>query len=275
MAHRKKVAGRWRKKFLSALARTANAKLSAEMAGVDHTTAFALRKRDPVFAAAWVRARAWGRARVKAEGRPVFANGRPRRARPGEAPPDSRLLAVRHSKREGSQIVRIGEGRWSPEAEEDFFAWLVAGYGVRHAARSVGFSTVALYKRRAKDPDFAKRWNQAREEGKLRNDGLLIDAVPLALDPDVIEAAEDLPRPTIAEAIQIVRMYQPPAERAGEKRRRGSEPECPVRPAEEIFDELSERVAEIKRERAQERIAAGWTYDETGYPIPPGWVRAA
>lgn len=52
MAHKKAIAGRWRKKFLSALARTANAKLSAEMAGVDASTAFALRKRDPVFAAA-------------------------------------------------------------------------------------------------------------------------------------------------------------------------------------------------------------------------------
>lgn len=91
----------------------------------------------------------------------------------------------------------------------------------------------------------------------------------------MIETAEDLPRPTIAEAIQIVRMYQPPAERAGEKRWRGTEAECPMRPAKEIFDELSERVAEIEREEAQERIAARWTQDETGYPIPPGGERAA
>ncbi|MGA9580444.1 MAG: hypothetical protein WBR13_00565, partial [Allosphingosinicella sp.] len=86
MAHRKELVGKWRKRFLSAMARTANAGLSAEMAGVDRTTAFALRKRDPGFAADWIRARDWGRARVKAEGRPVFACGRPRQARVGEAP---------------------------------------------------------------------------------------------------------------------------------------------------------------------------------------------
>jgi hypothetical protein len=273
MAHKKKYAGRWRRRFLSALARTANARLAAEMSGVDHTTAYQLRGRDPGFAADWLRARGWGRARVKAEGRPVFPGGRPRPARPGEAPPDPRPLIVRRSKREGSQIVRAGEGRWSPESEEDFFAYLVAGFGVRYSARAVGFSTVALYKRRAADPDFKARWDGAREEGRARNDALMIDAVPLALDPAVIEAAEDLPRPTIAEAIQIVRMYQPPPQGAAERRRLGSEP--PRRSAKEIFDELAARVAEVKQEEAQKRLAQGWTQDEAGNWIPPGWVRKA
>src|SRR5687768_13249759 len=148
MAHKAAEAGKWRKRFLSAMARTANARLAAQMAGVDHSTAYQLRERDPGFARDWVRARDWGRARVKAEGRPVHACGRPRAARAGEAPEDMRALVVRRSKREGVQIVRAGEGRWTPEAEADFFAWLAAGFGVNHAARQIGFSTVALYRRR-------------------------------------------------------------------------------------------------------------------------------
>jgi hypothetical protein len=244
--------GSWRKKFLSALARTANARLSAERAGVDHSTAYQLRERDPGFAAAWVRARAWGRARVKAEGRPVHAGGRPRDAGRG-APADARELIVRRSKREGAQIVRAGEGRWSPAAEEDFFAWLVAGFGVRHAARAIGFSTVALYKRRANDPAFAARWDLAREEGKVRNDGLLIDAVPLALDPEVIEAAEDLPRPTIAEAIRIVAMYR----RDGPSGRRGRRHGPPEPSIEEVRDDVLRRLRAIRAHRAELRREEG------------------
>ncbi len=272
MAHKKELAGKWRKRFLSAMARTANAELSAQMAGVDRTTAFGLRQRDPGFARDWARARDWGRARVEAEGRPVHACGRPRAARAGEAPQDSRSLVVRHSKREGAQIVRAGEGRWTAEAETEFFAWLAAGFGVNHAARQIGFSTKALYQRRLKDADFAGRWASMREAGLARNDELLIDSVPRALDPDVVAAAaEDLPRPTIAEAIRIQRLYRaPPSARSGAKEEKQ---EPPRRSGEEIFDTLSLRLRELQEQKAAGRLAEGWVRDEDGNWIPPGWVR--
>jgi hypothetical protein len=238
--------------------------------GVDHTTAYQLRERDPRFASDWARARDWGRARVKAEGRPVFAGGRPRPARPGEAPADARELIVRLSKRQGSQIVRAGEGRWSPGAEAEFFAWLAAGFGVSHAARQIGFSTTALYRRRQSEPDFAARWAEVLKAGLERNDGLLIDSVPRALDPDVIAAAADgLPRPSIAEAIQIQRLYRT----AAGGTRRGREPEPPAPDAKAIFDRLSQRVEEIEQQKAAGKLASGWAQDEDGNWIPPGWVR--
>lgn len=271
MAHRKGQAGKWRKRFLGAMARTANAGLSAQMAGVDRTTAFALRQRDPAFAAAWVRARDWGRARVKVEGRPAFACGRPRQARPGEAPADARALIVRLSKREGSQIVRAGEGRWSPAVEADFFAWLAAGFGVNHAARQIGFSTTALYQRRLRDPDFAARWAKIREEGLARNDELLIDSVPRTLDPEVMAAAEDLPRPTIAEAIQIQRLYRGDGEQ-GRRGRRGGWPKPPPS-FDEVRGNILKKLSAITGFRDAERLASGWVQDEAGNWIPPGWVR--
>jgi len=271
MAHKAKAAGKWRRRFLAALARTANAGLSARMAGVDRTTAFALRRRDPGFAADWVRARDWGRARVKAEGRPVFGCGRPRQARPGEAPADARALLVRRSKREGAQIVRAGEGRWSPAAEAEFFAWLAAGFGVSHAARQIGFSTQALYRRRLGDPDFAERWAKMREAGLERNDGLLIDSVPQALDPDVIAAAAgDLPRPTIAEAIQIQRLYRRDEE-GGARGRSG----WPARPRSlgEVHESILGKLSTIAQARDAEKVAQGRVRDEEDNWIPPGWVR--
>lgn len=271
MAHRKAQAGKWRKRFLAGLARTANARLAARMAGVDHSTAYQLRQRDPGFAADWVRARDWGRARVKAEGRPVFPGGRPRQARAGEAPEDMRALVVRASKREGSQIVRAGEGRWSPAAESDFFAWLAAGFGVGHAARQIGFSTNALYQRRLRDPDFAARWAKLREEGLARNDGLLIDSVPRTLDPEVMAAAEDLPRPTIAEAIQIQRLYRRDPEGGGPRGRSGWPGRR--RSLDEVHESILGKLSAIARVRDKEKLAKGWVQDEEGNWIPPGWVR--
>jgi hypothetical protein len=270
MAHRKKVAGRWRRRFLTALARTANARLAAQMAGIDHTTAYQLRQRDAGFAAAWRRARAWGRARVKAEGRPVFDGGRPRQAQAGEAPPDARPLVVRRSKREGSQIVRAGEGRWTPQAEEIFFAWMGAGYGVRRAAREAGFSTNAVYMRRRRHADFAARWAEAKSDGLERNDLLLIDSVQWTLDPEAVEAAEKLPRPTIAEAIQIVRLYRAVDAGGG---RNGKGP--PQRTFEEATRSILDKIEAIERHEEPKKLAQGWIRDEAGNWIPPGWVRKA
>jgi hypothetical protein len=245
MAHRKEEAGKWRARFLRALARNANARLSAKMAGVDHTTAYLLRQRDPGFAAAWLRARDWGRGRVKAEGRPVFANGRPRQARPGEAI-DPRTLIVRTSKNAGTQIVEAGEGKWNPDAEAVFFEHLAAGYGIRRSAEAAGFSANAVYQRRARDPAFAARWGEARAHGVERNDLLLIDCVQWTLDPAAIEAAEDLPRPTISEAIRIARLYRPAAGGADRRGRARFRREPSI---EQVRDEIIGRIRAIRRHR--------------------------
>lgn len=272
MAHSKEQAGKWRKRFLSAMARTANAGLSAQMAGVDRTTAFALRKRDPLFAGDWVRARAWGRARAKAAGRPVFPGGRPRAVGPAEEL-DPRPLKERRCRHGGTEVVRCGEGRMSPETDHIFFSHLAAGFGVARSAAKAGFSTTALYTRRQLDPAFASRWEAAKSQCLARNDMLLIDSVPRTLDPEAAEAAEDLPRPTIAEVIRITRLYREPAAGAGRARKGGTEEGPPRRSAGEIFDSLSARVSELKRESAQEKLAEGWVQDEAGNWIPPGWVR--
>ncbi|HEV2748141.1 MAG TPA: hypothetical protein VGW34_12690 [Allosphingosinicella sp.] len=248
---RKKRAGLWRRRFLSALARTANARLAAAMAGVDHSTAYALRRRDAGFAAAWPRARDWGRARVKAEGRPIFANGRPRAAGPAEAL-DPRELVIRTTRNAGTQIVRAGDGRMSPRTDEIFFTHLAAGFGIRRSAAAAGFSANAVYQRKANDKRFAAGWDAAREQGLARNDMLLIDAVPLALDPAAAAAADGLPTPTIAEAIAIMRLYRP-AGGDGDRRsaRRGRARFRREPSIEEVRDEIIAPIRAIRRHRAK------------------------
>ena len=271
MAHKAKVAGRWRKRFLSAMARTANAGLSAQMAGVDRTTAFALRKRDPGFARDWVRARDWGRARAKAAGRPVFQGGRPRGDKKGEAL-DPRPLKVRTCRAGGTETVRCGEGRQSPESDFVFFSNLAAGHGVRRSAAMAGFSTTALYNRRMIDPAFEAQWAAAKDQCVARNDMLLIDSVPLTLDPEISEAAEHLARPTIAEAIRIQRLYRP---RDEDERRGGGRSGWPARRRSlgEVQESILGKLSAIARARDAEKLAQGWVQDEEGRWIPPGWVR--
>jgi hypothetical protein len=267
---KKRKRGVWRRTFLSVLARTANARLSAERAGVDYTTAYQLRRRNPGFAADWVWARDWGRARVKAEGRPVHACGRPRPAGSRGAL-DPRPLKERRRRDGGSELVRCGEGRQSPETDIIFLSNLAAGYGVRRSAAAAGFSTVALYNRRMIDPDFAARWEAALDQCVARNDVLLVDSVPRTLDPEITEAAEKLPKPTIAEAIQIQRLYRrrEERERGGGRTGRG----LPQRSKEDVIKSILTKIEAIERHEAPLKIAQGWVQDEAGRWIPPGWVR--
>jgi hypothetical protein len=269
---KKRKRGAWRAKFLSGLARTANARLAAEMAGVDHSTAYQLRERNPRFAADWLRARDWGRARAKAEGRPVFGGGRPREAGARDSL-DPRPFKERRRRDGGTEIVRCGEGRQSPETDHIFFSHLAAGHGVRRSAAKAGFSTTALYNRRMIDPDFAAQWQAALDQCVARNDVLLVDSVPRTLDPEITEAAEDLPRPTIAEAIRIQQLYRRREESEGGGRRRGRG--LPQRSKEDAIKSILTKIEAIERHEAPKKLAQGWVQDEAGHWIPPGWVRGS
>lgn len=260
MAHRKTVAGRWRKRFLRALARSANARLAAEKAGVDPSTAYLLRRRDPGFALAWRQALAWGRMRAKAEGRPVFPGGRPRPAREDKAA-DPRPLKVVALKEGGTRHVRIGEGRWGPAEDDSFFAEFERTGSLRQAARAAGFSTEAVHQRRRTHPEFARRWQEVKEQGRESNELVMIHAVGRTFDPDpeaerAAEAAADaLPRPTVAEAIQIAKLFQRDAARS----LKGGPPEPPI---EAVRDEVLARLAAIRAHRSARRAGKGGSGDD-------------
>jgi hypothetical protein len=150
---------------------------------------------------------------------------------------------------------------------------------VRRSAAKAGFSTNALYARRMLDPAFEAQWEAAKAQCLARNDMLLIDSVPRTLDPETSDAADDLAKPTIAEAIQIARLYRPAEEKpargakAAKAAKAAEEEEAPMRSGAEIFDELSRRLEDIAREKADSKLAEGWSRDEEGHWIPPGWER--
>jgi hypothetical protein len=85
----------------------------------------------------------------------------------------------------------------------------------------------------------------------------------------IAAAAGDLPRPTIAEAIQIQKLY-----RARDGPNGAPLPEPPPRSDEkELAEAILTKLDMLERRRSAKRLAEGWIRDPEGNWIPPGWVR--
>ncbi len=217
--------------FLRGLRRSGNARLAAHEAGMDVGTAYDRRIKDPRFAARMAKAADEGKARA--------AMAKARRKTLNQA------LVARKTKH-GTQLVRAAPGRWSDAAEQTFLAELLRTGCARAGSRACGISTSALYKRRAKYPDFAAAWAATEALAKERIPALLSAAAIAALDPEIED--EGLPKVDVDQAIAIARLK---CGGAAEAKRRGrwirKEPSI-----EEVRDEVLRRVAAIRRHRERE-----------------------
>jgi len=115
---------------------------------------------------------------------------------------------IRASGKDGPQRIATGGHRWSDAAEALFLDHLAASCNVTHAAGVVGFSTVAIYKRRRSDAGFAARWQAALEQGYARLEISLvqraIDALAgFAPDPDV-----PIPPMSVKDALAILQLHR-------------------------------------------------------------------
>ena len=110
--------------------------------------------------------------------------------------------------RPDGKVIRGSEARWSKRAEAAFLTELTVGANVRLAARAAGFSTAAVYKRRARDQRFAAAWDSALEAGRARVQAYLVEAAARTFDPDELPIADEreMPRVSIAEAINIAKL---------------------------------------------------------------------
>ncbi|HEU4705225.1 MAG TPA: hypothetical protein VFS45_05930, partial [Sphingomicrobium sp.] len=170
-------------------------------------------------------------------------------------------------------------GRWSAAAEKRFFAALADRANVRDAAAAAGFSTNAIYARRARRPEFRRAWEAAVETGKARLQMLLMDAAERAFDPALIDVPDEAPKVSVAEALNILKA------REGKERELGGggpsgrgwigEPEWEQQESyREACERIIARLARLKERDADERAAAGWVHcPEHDVMVPPGWVR--
>ena len=135
-----------------------------------------------------------------------------------------------HSGKDGAQLVRTGRHRIGEADEQHFLDRLAASANVSLAAAETGFSTVALYNRRRRDPVFAARWDEAIAQAYARIEALLVDRAERALEGRPPDPDSPIPLMTVGEAIAVLKLHRASATGVGNR------PAWPARPR--ALDEL-------------------------------------
>ncbi len=226
--------------FLRALRRTGNVRLAARETGVKYATIQHRRAQHPGFAQRWDAALAMAQADLAAKG----GRAGPVAAKPAvrEAPADDDDRG--HRTRGGEQTVvrrRDGKlqlrsaqpGKLTVQCEQAFLLALCATANVRLSAAAAGASVAAFYRRRRKNPAFAREMHLALEMGYSRLEAALLESsVPSSYADDAWRHNEPPPIPpmTANQALQLLYLHQKEARLQAEpphiKRRRGESSEA-------------------------------------------------
>lgn len=236
----------WRSVFLRELARTGSVAAAADRAGIDRSSAYQLRRRNPAFAASWDRAQT---AAVERIGADAGEGGASRAARGDRGALRLRGHETIRASRAGRPcIVRAGPGRWSRAAEQAFLGELCASASVSAAAAAAGVSPQAAYARRRQWPAFAQAWDEAKAEGYERLELLLIHGATNMLDPPPIPTGTEPPPMSYDHALRVMALRGPAGGHPGKGRGhawRASEPDI-----EDVRAEVLRKLAALERARA-------------------------
>ena len=251
---------------------TGNKAAAAEAAGVDPTTITLWLKKDADFAAAWA-------AAAEAVGRRL-AGARS----PSDGVGDGRFETIQRTPAGRLQIRAVRPGKWNKAVEDRFFAALRTCGNVAACARLAGFSETAIWARRDRWPAFAERMEQALEEAEVALEfrlATLGSNVGAGMDEDS-DAGDDMPDCRGAEArrndenipfdpeFALKYLKWREEKRRGRGRDRGAA--VPRRVTEaELTASLEQKLGVLRKRH----LAQGWSEDESGQLIPPGWVRVA
>jgi hypothetical protein len=144
---RSRPIGAWRAEFLRLLGETGNAVRAAHEVRVSASWVHAVRRKDADFAAEWRGAMA-------------------RFAEAGGPPP--RGMVLRRGRGGVMQMQAAKERDWTPEKEDLFFAHFAETLNVSASAGAAGCTAHAAWARRRTLAEFARRWEQAMDEGAVR-----------------------------------------------------------------------------------------------------------
>jgi hypothetical protein len=196
--------------FLRALRRTGNVREAARACGVGYGTIQHRRRAHPSFAQRWDVALAFAHARLRAAGgrRGPSAGARDAddaalRTRGGE-PVVVQLKSGRF------QVRRAQPGKVTQQAEQAFLLALSATANIRLAAASVGVAEAAFFRRRNRNPAFAREWAAALAEGYARiEEALLAGWMPGSGEDDAWQRNEPPATPpmTPAQALQLLHLH--------------------------------------------------------------------
>jgi hypothetical protein len=241
-------------RFVEALAQTGNVTMARETAGLGKDRVYGHRKENAEFAAAWEAALAAFRARIEAA------------EESGElGSVEEAGLVLRPGRGGRLQLVSPRPDQWTKKKEEIFLAHFAASANVTAASRAAGFTSKTAWERRRTNADFERRFEEAKAAA--------LDAIELMLMEEGAKllAAGEGERPDPQLAMWLLKRRDQAA--AGGLKRGGRY--GPRRPTiEEVTEKITRKVGAIKRHKEAQQIAAGWTRDEEGNMIPPGWVKA-
>jgi len=274
------LTARRRARFLEVLAQTGNRRAAAEAIGLDPRLMDQRRRHDALLDRDWTAALALASRRLAGREGPfdgVEGIDRPR---------GRELNVIRKGRGGRTQIVAAGAKRWSKTVEDRFFAALGMCGNIAAAARSVGFTESCVWQRRRQWPAFARAMEQVLEEAEIRieyrlaamgsdiaaagpgrsdgSDGgmgtVTSDCPPEALkfDPDI--------------AFRFLKWREDKRRGHGHRGRARKGP--PQRTFKEAVDSVLSKVKAISRHDSKRMLAEGWSEDDEGRMIPPGWVRA-
>lgn len=257
--------------FLQALRRTGNIRLAARETGMKYGTVQHRRAHHPAFAQAWHAALTLAQAdfeirggraaplAAKPAGNSVERDDRGHRTRGGEG------TVVRRN--DGKLQLRSAQpGKLTRQCEQAFLAALSASANVRLSAAAAGASVAAFYRRRRKNPAFAREMRLALEMGYERLEGALIESIaPGSYADDAWRHNDPPPIPpmTADQALRLLSLHQKEARLLAEpghiKRRRGESSEAHAYRLGAMYEAAQQRgreafaLAEAARRAARER----------------------
>jgi hypothetical protein len=216
--------------FLEALERTGNIRLAARQTGIKYGTVQNRRKHHPAFAQECDAALALAHAAFQSGGGrkpPSAGAGAPAyRTRGGEG------VVVRRN--DGKLQLRAAQpGKLTRQCEQAFLAALSATANIRLSAAAAGASVAAFYRRRRRNPGFAREMRMALQLGYERLEATLLEGFEPGSYRDDAWRHNDpppIPQMTANQALQLLYLHQKEARLLSEpaqiKRRRGESHEA-------------------------------------------------
>lgn len=200
--------------FLKALAACGNVREAARRIGVKYGTIQHRRRAHPDFAAGWDAALAVAQARLTRAGGAKRPRGRPGGKVAMGAPAAHRTKggeAVVVQRRDGRlQLRRAQPGKLTRECEQAFLAALSATANVRLSAAAAGASVAAFYRRRRRNPGFAREMHNALCMGYERLEmALMASFEPTAAEDDDWQHNDPPPIPSMTanQALQLLYLH--------------------------------------------------------------------
>ncbi|PAX07118.1 hypothetical protein [Sphingomonas lenta] len=235
---------RRRAAFFAALAETGNQTLAAERAKVSRSWVTLHRAGDPAFKAEMDAAVAAAKGRLDQ----ATGVGPARRW----ATQDGEELAVRGSNGRWTQVARARVKQWTPRAEERFLQALARCCNVKRACAVVGLSPASAYNHRRRWHDFARRWDEAIEDGYDELAMSIAASVGAALGDRDMAPELVMPPISLDEALQALRLHKARVLGVGRAPGRWRRP----RSLEELSESILAKFEAIERMRDAERRGA-------------------